>query len=129
MKSTIIATVILSLGIIIGAGILSGHSSVSSDQPEKNNVSVSSGTQIVELEAKGGFTPRKSSAEAGLPTILRVDTSGTFDCSSIIRIPSLNITKNLPASGVTDIDLGKQVAGTINGTCGMGMYPFQIIFN
>jgi plastocyanin domain-containing protein len=93
-----------------------------------NNVSVVDGKQIIEIRAKGGYSPVHSVAKAGVPTILRVNTNGTFDCSSSIRIPELNISKNLPMSGTTDIDLGIQKAGTFQGTCGMGMYPFDIKF-
>ena len=85
-------------------------------------------TQIIEIQAKGGYTPRKSIAKAGIPTILRFNTNSTFDCSSSVRIPSMNIFKSLPQSGTTDIDLGIQKAGTIQGMCGMGMYPFEIDF-
>lgn len=93
-----------------------------------NNVSIINGKQIIEIRAKGGYRPIHSFAKAGMPTILRVDTNGTFDCSSSIRIPSMNIGQNLPMSGTTDIDLGVQKVGIFQGTCGMGMYPFDIKF-
>ena len=57
-----------------------------------------------------------------------MNTNGTFDCTSIVRIPKLNISQNLPISGSTDIDLGTQKVATLQGTCGMGMYPFDITF-
>ncbi len=91
-----------------------------------DNVTVVDGKQIIELRAKGGYTPRVSTAKTGIPTILRVDTDGTFDCSSSVRVPSLNISQVLPASGATDIPLGELATGTLSGTCGMGMYPFEI---
>lgn len=93
-----------------------------------DNVSIASGVQIIDLRAKGGYFPEKSVAKAGIPTILRVNTSGTFDCSSALRIPSMNISRNLPPSGRTEIDLGNPQVGTLQGTCGMGMYPFEINF-
>ena len=93
-----------------------------------NNVSVVDGKQIITIKAKGGFSPVHSIAHVGIPTILRVSTNGTFDCSSTLRIPEMNISKNLPLSGTTDIDLGIQKAGLFEGTCGMGMYPFDIKF-
>lgn len=93
-----------------------------------NNVSMVDGVQIIEIQAKGGYSPRKSMAQAGIPTVIRFYTSGTFDCSSSIRIPSINVFKNLPQSGTTDVDLGIQKAGVLNGSCGMGMYPFEIDF-
>ena len=93
-----------------------------------NNVSIVDGKQIIVIKAKGGYSPIHSIAKAGIPTILRVDTNGTFDCSSSIRIPEMNISKSLPMSGSTDIDLGVQKVATFQGTCGMGMYPFDIKF-
>lgn len=93
-----------------------------------NNVSVVDDKQMIVLKAKGGFSPIHSIAKAGIHTILRLDTNGTFDCSSVVRIPSLNISENLPLSGSTDIDIGEQKIGTLQGTCGMGMYPFDIKF-
>lgn len=93
-----------------------------------NNVSVVDGKQIIEISAKGGYQPRKSIAKAGIPTIIRFDTKGTFDCSSSVRIPSMNISKNLPQTGSTDIDIGDSKLGTLKGSCGMGMYPFEVEF-
>ena len=93
-----------------------------------NNVTVVDGKQIIEIKAKGGYQPRSSVAKAGVPTIIRFDTSGTFDCSSSVRIPSLNVSKVLPQSGVTDIDIGNSQLGLLQGTCGMGMYRFDVDF-
>jgi len=61
-----------------------------------NNVSIIDGQQVIDITAKGGYTPRTSVAKAGLPTIVRFITNGTFDCSSFIRIPSMGISKALP---------------------------------
>ena len=56
-------------------------------------------------------------------------TSGTFDCSAAFVIPSLNIQKMLPQTGVTDIEIPSQTSGSnIAGTCGMGMYRLNINF-
>lgn len=129
MKATI-ASIIFAV-IIIGGAIFFGKSSEPKNIPvevEKENVSIIDGIQVVEIQAKGGYSPQKSVAQAGIPTILKVQTEGTFDCSSSIRIPGMNITKNLPYSGTTDIDLGIQEKGIFKGTCGMGMYQFEIEF-
>lgn len=92
------------------------------------NVTMVDGIQIIEIQAKGGYLPRNSIAQADIPTILRFNTNGTFDCSSSVLIPSMNISKNLTPSGSTDLDLGNPKIGTLYGTCGMGMYPFTIVF-
>lgn len=94
----------------------------------ENNVTLVDGKQIIEIRAKGGYTPSSTIAQANVPTILRFITSGTFDCSSAVRIPALGISKNLPFSGTTDIEVGSNPVGTLQGTCGMGMYPFEINF-
>ncbi len=129
MKTTV---AIIIAGVIIGGAILltkgGGTSSTTQETGSVQNVSVVDGKQIIEIKAKGGYTPRISIAKANMPTILRFDTNGTFDCSSSIRIPSMNITKVLPQSGTTDVDLGTAKLGTLQGTCGMGMYPFEIKF-
>lgn len=93
-----------------------------------NNVSIVDGKQIIEITARGGYQPRKSVAKAGIPTIIRFKTNGTFDCSSSVRIPSMNIFKSLPQTGSTDIDVGTQSVGKLVGSCGMGMYPFSVEF-
>ena len=129
MKSNTILISIIAVGVLIaGAIMFSGGSSSPKDTPTKENVSVVNNNQIIELKAKGGYTPRASLAKAGMPTILRFNTNGTFDCSSFVRIPSMNITKILPNSGTTDIDLGIPQAGVFQGTCGMGMYRFSVEF-
>lgn len=126
---TIILSIIVAVILIGGAIVLTlgGHDSKEGNV-SANNVSVVDGKQIIEITAKGGYLPEKSVAKADIPTILRLKTSGTFDCSSAVRIPSMNVTQSLPASGDTDIDLGNPKLGTLQGTCGMGMYPFKIEF-
>jgi plastocyanin domain-containing protein len=131
-KNLTIASVIIALALIGGVFILgknkTGAESNVINNVLVNNVSVVDGKQIIEIRAKGGYTPKKSIAKAGIPTILRFNTNGTFDCSSFVRIPSMNIGQSLAQSGTTDIDLGTQQVATLQGTCGMGMYPFEIDF-
>ena len=136
MKSTILSIIGAAL-ILSGAVYLSNNVSLSSGKtttkvlvPEENihNVSIVDGKQIIEINTKGGYSPKLSEAKAGMPTTLRFKTNGTFDCSSSVRLSSMNISKILPNTGSTDIDLGTQKLGTLSGTCGMGMYGFAIEF-
>jgi plastocyanin domain-containing protein len=62
-----------------------------------NNVSIVDGKQVIEILARGGYSPRKTVAKAGVPTILRVKTQNTYDCSSALVIPALNYRKFLEA--------------------------------
>lgn len=94
----------------------------------KNNVSIVDGKQVVEILAHGGYTPEKSIAKAGIPTIISFVTQATFDCSSSVRIPSMDISVRLPANGSTNVDIGVPKEGVLHGVCAMGMYPFDIVF-
>ncbi len=129
MKQTLFS--ILVAGVLIGGSILltTKQSSGDSASASVDNVSVVDGTQIIALTAKGGYSPRITKAKADMPTVLKVNTKGTFDCSSSIAIPSLGYRGNLPLSGATDIPIPPQKSGTtIRGLCGMGMYDFSINF-
>jgi len=131
MKPTIISILVVAV-FIGGALFATRHGSTTYGDTDRgvavNNFTIVDGKQIVEIHAKGGFLPLKSIAKAGMPTILRFDTNGTFDCSSAVLIPKLGIRKSLPLSGITDIDLGTPKVGVLQGMCGMGMYPFEIEF-
>lgn len=142
-KGTIIASII-GVGIIVATVIFTGGSGSGTSVPtpaprqqqpqqqkqirDGENVSIEDGTQIITIDAKGGYFPKKSVAKAGIPTVIRFNTVGTFDCSASVRIPSLDITKLLPANGATDIAIGTPQAGPLQGSCGMGMYPFEVAF-
>ncbi len=123
---------LISLGIavvLIGGVFFITRKSDTGSSASADNVTIVGDKQVIDLRAKGGYSPKQSTAKAGVPTVLKVDTNGTFDCSSVIRIPGMNITKNLPPSGSTEIDLGNPQVGLLQGTCGMGMYRFAINFN
>ncbi len=87
------------------------------------------GKQFIDITAKGGYSPRVVLAKAGVPTVLRVNTSGTFDCSASLVIPKLSYQKFLKSSGTEDINISaEQATGTLQGLCSMGMYSFQVKF-
>lgn len=125
-------TALSSLIAIIMAGALVGGAILLSggDTTPVNNVSIVDGTQIVEITAKGGYGPKLTEAKAGVPTIVRIKTKGTYDCSASLKIPSVGFEQILPPSGTTDIALAPQETGaTMRGLCSMGMYNFNIRFN
>ena len=93
------------------------------------NVYLEDGMQIIEVRAKGGYKPLLTSAKSTLPTILRMVTNDTFDCSSSVIIPVLQLRKRLPLSGSTDIRLPTIPENTqFTVYCGMGMYSFNLQF-
>ena len=130
MKKEIIISIIIAITIILTALIISQNKKIVENETDSktNNVSIVEGKQIIEINVRGGYQPRKSFAKSGITTIIRFNTKNTFDCSSSVRIPSMNIYKMLPQNGSTDIDLGISTVGKLNGSCGMGMYNFEIDF-
>jgi plastocyanin domain-containing protein len=129
MKSTIIS-IAIAVVLIGGAVLLTRGGDSSSPAQNANNVTVVDGKQIIEINAKGGYSPKVTTAKADMPTVIKVATNGTFDCSSALTIPSIGYRSNLPASGVTEIEVPAQKAGTkLQGLCAMGMYNFAVNFN
>src|SRR3989344_1373972 len=125
MKATAIS--ILFATVLIGGAIMLSGGNGSNDTASQNadNVSVVDGKQIITINAKGSYSPRVTTAKAGVPTVIKVATNGTFDCTSALTIPSLGYRNNLPPSGETLIDIPPQKAGTtMRGLCAMGMYNF-----
>lgn len=125
--SILIAAVLIG-GVIVLTGGRNGSNGIATQAG--NNVRMTDGKQIIEINAKGGYAPRMTVAKAGLPTVIRVDTRSTFDCSSALTIPSLGYRKNLPSSGETLIEVPPQNSGSVlQGLCAMGMYNFVVKFN
>ncbi len=128
-----IVLIIITLGLVIVMGIiLKGNPKPVADLNEMGltqNVEIKDGIQYITVKVGGGYSPRVSSAKAGLPTKLIMKTSGVYDCSASLVIQSINFQKILPPTGETEIDLGIPKAGEpLRGICGMGMYNFQINF-
>jgi len=124
---------ILIVAVLIGgASMLVGGNKNTNDTGSQNtnNVSIVGDTQIITIGAKGGYSPHVTSAKAGIPTVIKVATNGTFDCSSALTIPSIGYSNYLPPSGETAINVPPQQAGTsMKGLCAMGMYNFSVNFN
>ena len=112
----------------LAAVTLVGLALVGRSNPAPAPTSIPEGAQVIEISAKGGYEPVSQTAKAGVPTVLRVKTDGTYDCSTALRIPALRVSRQLPPTGETLIDLGTPAAGTLRGTCSMGMYSFAINF-
>ncbi len=130
MKKT--ASIIIVIGLIIALAIVF----VGSTGPdsgggiaEGENIEIKDGTQFITINAKGGYSPRITEAEAGIPSKLVVKTDGTFDCSLSLVIRSLGFQKILAQTGEELIDIGTPKAGeSIQGLCSMGMYSFRVNF-
>jgi len=125
----IIGAITIAVVFVAGAVLLTHNTTPSNDRGTNTNVSIVNGKQIIAIDAKGGYSPRLTIAKAGIPTVIKMNTTGTFDCSSALVIPNLKYRENLPLSGETLIDVPPQQAGTsMQGLCAMGMYNFTITF-
>ena len=118
--------IIIILGLIVTIGIIFSGS----NKESKQQVEIKNGIQYVTIDAKGGYSPQMTTAQAGIPTKLIVKTNGTYDCSASLVIRSIGLEKILPQTGETEIDIGIPKSGEpLRGVCGMGMYSFQINFS
>ena len=127
MKNLPLAASILIAAIVIGGAVLFGKNT---DTPvQAQNVTMEGDQQIIVVTAKGGYAPKLTTAKANTPTVLRVKTDGTYDCTASVNIPSLGVSKVLEPTAVTEIVVPPQQAGSeLKGTCSMGMYNFSIKF-
>ncbi len=125
MKALIITFLIA--GVFIG-GIVFMISSATEEvatqeQGSAANVSVVDGKQIIEITAKGVYSPKKTTAKANIPTVIKLKTNGTFDCTRSLNFPNLKLKKFLPPTGETLIELPEQKSGSLlTAACSMGMY-------
>lgn len=124
-----VAIVVLAFLVTLSVGGFESEVSGDGGGVGMNNVSIVGGVQVIEVSAKGGYSPRSTVAKADMPTVLKMKTRGTFDCSVALRIPDLGFNEILPSSGETEINVPPQKAGTtLKGLCSMGMYNFAIKF-
>lgn len=125
---------IITLGLVVGIGVIflggSNGGNESASTEDGQNVEVRDGVQYITIDARGGYFPRVSSAQANIPTKLIVRTNGTYDCSAALVIRSVGYQRILPQTGEEIIDLDTPEAGTLlQGSCSMGMYNFVINFS
>lgn len=130
-----IVIIVVALGLIAGSALIyTGRVNTATVVSQPTAVTAvappeQTGIQTLEITAKGGYSPAASNMKAEVPSLLRVITQSTFDCSSSLVIPQLNYRTHLPMTGATEISIPPQPAGTtLTGLCGMGMYSFTINF-
>lgn len=76
-----------------------------------------------------GYSPAVMTAPANTTLTLNLVTNETYSCARDFVIPRLNFYMLLPATGVMQMTIPPQKAGTtLFYTCSMGMYTGQIIF-
>ena len=131
MNKLILGSIVLTFVAIGGIVLLlrSNEIEVPLTSDGSTNVSLVDGKQIIQINAKGGYAPRVTTAKANMPTVINVQTNRTYDCSSSLSVAAVGFRKILPATGVTPIEIPSQQPGTIvKGVCAMGMYHFAVNF-
>lgn len=124
-----IALIISTAAIVWAFWVVSAKPGTYADDGTAPAAVLIDGKQFIDISAKGGYSPRVVTAKAGVPTVLRVTTNGTFDCSASVVIPKLSYQRFLQPSAVEEISItAEQAQGTLQGLCSMGMYNFQIKF-
>lgn len=130
MNKILLSIVIIGLAIGIAFIVVSPRAAGTTATQEGQNVEMRDGVQYITITAKGGYAPKISTAQAGVPTKLVIKTNGTYDCSSSLVIRSIGYQKVLSQTGEEIIDVGTPKAGTpLQGTCSMGMYNFMVNFS
>ena len=70
------------MALVVGIGIvfLGGSKNNTETGGSAQNVEIKDGVQYITINARGGYSPKVSSAKPGIPTKLIVKTNGTYDC-------------------------------------------------
>lgn len=136
-KLILTLSVLISIGLVWGAlvyepnagGGRGGDNDSGTFENAPGVVREENGVQYIRIVARGGYRPTQVIAEAGVKTILEIETQGTYDCSAALNIPQLGFQQFLPATGVTPIEIPEEYAtGSLNILCSMGMYRSRIDF-
>ena len=102
-------SIIITLTLVIGISIVFLGDSKSSNNAGTDgsvqNVEIKDGVQYITINAKGGYSPKVSTAKADIPTKLIIKTDGTYDCSASLVIRSVDFQKILAQTGEEVIDL------------------------
>lgn len=73
-----------------------------------------------------GYSPNSVTVPAGRPVRLNMTAKGRLGCTSVFRIPKLNVEEQLAPSGITPVAVTFPSPGRYTFSCGMGMYTGTI---
>lgn len=73
-----------------------------------------------------GYSPNEVTVPAGQEVTLALSAKGRLGCTSIFRIPKLNVDEQVKQTGVTSLVVTFPSAGRYTFSCGMGMYTGTI---
>lgn len=138
MKTKLIIGSIVVVAVLIGGALMRTGSigRLPADDVSNEHTATAVGSAVIEgamqyvdITARGGYSPKVTKAKAGVPTTIRMHTENTYDCSSALVIPALDVEVRLKAAGIEEIPVPVDKAGgTLEGLCSMGMYHFSVVF-
>ncbi len=97
---------------------------------EVKGASIKNGVQEVIINvSNSGYKTDTKQVKIGVPVKLTVITKSVQSCARSFVIPSMNINKLLPSSGVEIFEFTPDKLGPLTFTCSMGMYTgsFEVI--
>lgn len=129
------ATIVLALGLSTVNGALVMVDSPYSFQNELaaaravfglTSESTAAATNITINVLADGYEPNAVTVPAGTPVRLALKAAARLGCTSIFRIPKLNVEEELIAGQTTTVVVTAPTPGRYTFTCGMGMYTGTI---
>ena len=135
-KNTIIIVIIavLFVGLLVGGVMWYQNENDSSrgetiNGSQTSNVSIVDGKQQIVITAQQWYRPRTTIAKANMPTEIKIQGKNAYGCEAAVRIPQVNYSKIIDPTWSDIVQIPEQKPwDTIYGSCGMGMYSFQITF-
>lgn len=89
---------------------------------QNTNVLLENGKQIIHMDVtNSGYSPNQFTVRKGIPVKWIINGKNVFGCQGYLMVPLINFQKALDA-GNNIIEFTPKKAGTINFSCGMGMY-------
>ncbi|MFI4971068.1 MAG: heavy metal translocating P-type ATPase [Hyphomicrobiales bacterium] len=90
--------------------------------PKRSTEAAVEGTiQKVRVTVRGGYSPNRISARAGVPLEIVFDRQESGDCTARVVFPDLGVSAELPAYQTTTVELPALASGAYAFACGMNM--------
>ncbi len=91
------------------------------------SAAVVAGEAEVKVTVKGGYSPSRIRAQAGVPLRLLFDRQETGDCTSRVVMPDFGINQEIPAFATTAVTIRPERPGEYGFACGMNMVHGVVI--
>ena len=88
---------------------------------------IAAGIQTVRVTVRGGYTPSRIRAQAGMPLRLVFDRQESGDCTSRVVFSDFGVSAELPAFAETTVELLPESAGEYGFSCAMNMIHGLIV--